>query len=279
MSLRAAPDFNHDREMLEKPPPPTLRRARVHRQDRILTELQAQPMLRASELAQMLDVSHETIRRDLIDLDRRGLLRRTYGGAERPLRFEAPVAERQIMNVEARDRIAAEAAAMIAPKQVVMIGSGSTVWHAARHIASGCQHVTAITNDHHVAAALCDGPTLQIISLGGRLHATERYTWGPQAIEELSRYRANWAIIGASGLDVLGVHDIDDHAAGIYRRMVRQSVRVAIVADSTKFDVPALARIANWSEIDLLITDAAPKGPLAAALAANDVDVVHPQAS
>ena len=71
--------------------PPRLRRA--CRQDRILAELHAQPALRASELSQMLEVSHETIRRDLIDLDRRGLLRRTYGGAQRSLRFEAPVGE------------------------------------------------------------------------------------------------------------------------------------------------------------------------------------------
>ena len=88
------------------------RRPRAVRQDCILTELRAQPSMRASELAQKLDVSHETIRRDIIDLDRRGLLRRTYGGAERPLRFEAPLAERRTMNVDARRRIGAEAAAM-----------------------------------------------------------------------------------------------------------------------------------------------------------------------
>lgn len=67
------------------------KRPRAARQDRIMTELRALPSLRASQLAQMLGVSHETIRRDLIDLDQRGLLRRTYGGAERPLRVEAPI--------------------------------------------------------------------------------------------------------------------------------------------------------------------------------------------
>ncbi|KAA8606156.1 DeoR family transcriptional regulator, partial [Salipiger aestuarii] len=86
------------------------RRPRADRQDRILAELRAQPSLRASQLARMLGVSHETIRRDLIDLDRRGLLRRTYGGAERPLRFEAPIAERRTMHVGARERIGARAA-------------------------------------------------------------------------------------------------------------------------------------------------------------------------
>jgi DeoR/GlpR family transcriptional regulator of sugar metabolism len=250
------------------------RLSRAARQDRILTELRAQPSMRASELAQMLDVSHETIRRDLIDLDRRGLLRRTYGGAERPLRFEAPLAERRSMNVEARAAIGAEAAAQITPGQVVMIGNGSTCWHVARAISASGQQVTAITNDHSVAGALCDNPAAQIITLGGRLHPTERYAWGPQAIEELARYRANWAILGASGIDTLGVHDIDDHAAGICRRMIRQARHVAVLADRSKFDLPALARIAGWPEIDLLITDTPPEGPLAATLAAQGVRIL-----
>ena len=258
--------------------PAPSRRPRAARQDRILCELRARPMLRASQLAQMLAVSHETIRRDLIDLDRRGLLRRTYGGAERPLRFEAPISERRTMHVGARERIGAAAAALVAPGQVVMLGSGSTCWHAARKIAARCRQVTAITNDHAVAEALCDAAGLQIIALGGRLHPGERYVWGPQAIEELTRYRANWAILGASGVDALGAHDIDDHAAGICRRMIRQARRVAILADHSKFDQPALARIAGWADVDLLITDAAPEGTLALTLAASGVDVIHSRA-
>ncbi|APX24378.1 MAG: DeoR/GlpR transcriptional regulator [Rhodobacteraceae bacterium] len=257
--------------------PPRLRRA--CRQDRILAELHAQPALRASELSQMLEVSHETIRRDLIDLDRRGLLRRTYGGAQRSLRFEAPVGERRFMHVDARERIGAEAAALARPGQVVMIGSGSTCWHAARRIATDCRAVTAITNDHAVAEALCGNDTIQIIMLGGRLHPGERYAWGPQAVEELTRYRADWAILGTSGIDGLGAHDIDDHAAGVLRRMIRQSRRVAILADRSKFGQAALARIAGWSEVDTVICDAPPDGPLAATLAGHGVDIRLPCAA
>ncbi|EIE51455.1 DeoR/GlpR family DNA-binding transcription regulator [Salipiger aestuarii] len=255
------------------------RRPRADRQDRILAELRAQPSLRASQLARMLGVSHETIRRDLIDLDRRGLLRRTYGGAERPLRFEAPIAERRTMHVGARERIGARAATLLAPGHVVMLGSGATCWHAARQIAAACPQITAITNDHAVAEALCGGASSQIIALGGRLHPGERYVWGPQAIEELTRYRANWAILGASGIDALGAHDIDDHAAGICRRMIRQARRVAILADHSKFDQPALARIADWADVDLLITDTAPEGPLALTLAASRVGVIQSRAA
>lgn len=254
--------------------PTIARRPRAARQDRILWQLRAQPSLRASELAQRLDVSHETIRRDLIDLDRRGLLRRTYGGAERPLRAEAPVTERRHMHVAARAAIAAEIAAHIAPGDVVMLGSGSTAWHAARAIAASARQLTAITNDHAVAEALCKGPQIQIVTLGGRLHPTERYAWGPQTIEELTRYRANWAILGASGVDGSGAYDIDVHAAGICRRMIGQARRVAILADRSKFDRPALALIATWAGVDILVTDSAPRGALGAGLAAGGARVV-----
>lgn len=266
-------------QILSPSSPPTGRRPRAARQDRILIKLRAQPSLRASELALMLDVSHETIRRDLIDLDRRGLLRRTYGGAERPLRFEAPLAERRSMHVEARSAIGEQAAGLLAPGQVVMLSSGSTCWHAARAIAAQGQQITAITNDHAVAEALCDSMVVQIITLGGRLHPVERYAWGPQAIEELIRYRANWAILGASGIDALGVHDIDDHTAGICRQMIRQAERVAVLADRSKFDQPALACIARWSEVDLLITDTPPEGALAATLSTCGVDVIPSRAA
>lgn len=254
---------------------PAGRRPRAARQDRILVELRAEPSLRTSELALMLGVSHETIRRDLIDLDRRGLLRRTYGGAERPLRFEAPLSERLSMHVEARSAIGEQAAGMLVQGQVVMLSNGSTCWHAAKAIAARGLQITAITNDHAIAEALCNSVAAQIIMLGGRLHPVERYAWGPQAIEELTRYRANWAIIGTSGIDALGVHDIDDHAAGICRRMIRQAERVAILADRSKFDQPALACTARWSEVDLLITDFPPQGALATTLSACGVDVIQ----
>lgn len=76
-------------------------------------------------LSLILGVSHETIRR--------GLLRRTLGGAARPFRHEAPLAERQKMHVAARDRIAALMASRIARNEVVMIGSGATARQHCRH--------------------------------------------------------------------------------------------------------------------------------------------------
>ena len=144
----------------------SLRCSWLLRQGRILAALNETPALRASVLSLILGVSHETIRR--------GLLHRTHGSAARPFRHKAPLAERQKMHVAARDRIAAPMASRIARNEVVMIGSGATAWHTARHIAATCSAITAITNDHTLAAALCENSAIQVICLGGRLHPAER---------------------------------------------------------------------------------------------------------
>lgn len=254
-----------------------LRSSKAGRQDLILKELRLVPALRASELAQRLGVSHETIRRDLMDLDRRGLLNRTYGGAARPFSFEAPVNARRHMHVEDRERIAARMASLIAAKEVVMMGSGATVWHAARAIAAERQDVTVITNDHAVAAAVGANPSHRVICLGGRLQPEEGFVYGTQALEAIAGYQANWAIIGASGIDADGAYDIDDQAASVYQAMVLRSARVALLADRSKFESPALARLATWSQIDLLITDARPRGAIAHGLDEANVSVVVAQ--
>ncbi|WP_420344106.1 hypothetical protein [Paenirhodobacter sp.] len=130
-----------------------------------------------------------------------------------------------------RDRIAALMASRIARNEVVMIGSGATAWHTARHIAATCSAITAITNDHTLAAALCENSAIQMICLGGRPLPAERYVYRPQTLVELGSYRANWASIGASGIDAAGAHDIDDQAAGAHRAMIRQPDQTALLVD------------------------------------------------
>jgi len=95
------------------------------RQARIVAELRTAPTLRVNELAQLLDVSTETVRRDLAELDERGLINRTYGGATRPVSFEPALAEREKMMVAERERIAAAAVTLVEANDILMIGGGA----------------------------------------------------------------------------------------------------------------------------------------------------------
>jgi DeoR/GlpR family transcriptional regulator of sugar metabolism len=106
------------------------------RQARIVVELRTAPTLRVNELAALLDVSTETVRRDLAELDERGLINRTYSGATRPVSFEPALVEREKMMVAERERIAAAAVTLVEANDILMIGGGATATIFARRLAT-----------------------------------------------------------------------------------------------------------------------------------------------
>lgn len=244
--------------------PPRLSKAERH--ERIVTELEAAPALRASELAAALGVSNETIRRDLMELDDRGLINRTYGGASRPFAFEPPVRERHGLMTAERERIAAAVCEDVRENDVVMIGAGATTWHVARRLAAVRRNLTVITHDFMVAVAASHNPTIRVLMLPGRVHPTEGYVYGAQAVAAIAGYQANWAVVGATGISAVGACDADDEAAAVYRAMSLRAATSVVATDHSKFDQPSLAIYAGWSDVDRLVVDQAPPGPLMDAL-------------
>ena len=123
------------------------RLSRSERFERIVAELRASATVRISALADAFGVSTETVRRDIDELSRRGLVDRTYGGAAaRAMAREPAVNERHRLLVEERSRIGATAAALVEPGDVLMIDSGSTTTHFARRLAATGSGLTVLTN-------------------------------------------------------------------------------------------------------------------------------------
>ena len=125
---------------------PKSRPRKSTRQDRITAELRAAPSLRVNELAALLAVSTETVRRDLTEMGEAGLINRTYGGAIRPVAFEPAVAVREGLMIAERERMAEVAAGLVEPNDILMIGGGATTLHLARRLAVVVDHVTVITH-------------------------------------------------------------------------------------------------------------------------------------
>jgi DeoR/GlpR family transcriptional regulator of sugar metabolism len=238
------------------------------RHSRIVAELRALPSLRVNELAALLNVSTETVRRDLAELDERGLINRTYGGAMRPVAFEPALAEREKLMVEERERIAIAALKLVEANDILMIGGGATTLTFARRLAAERDHVTIITHSFSIAMALASNPFHKVLMLPGQYDAREGLIHGPDTIDALQKYRAHRAVLGASGLTAEGPNDANVGPGLIYGAMVRRATRTTILADHSKFERPSLSVYANWSPAMELVTDAAPEGELAAALAA-----------
>jgi DNA-binding transcriptional regulator YhcF (GntR family) len=130
-----------------------MRQSKSERQARIVSELRAAPALRVNDLADRLDVSTETVRRDFTELEERGLINRTYGGAMRPMSLEPALAEREQLMVAERERIASCAVQLVEDNDILMIGGGATTLHFARQAGGGTQP----PHDHHPCLLHCRG--------------------------------------------------------------------------------------------------------------------------
>ncbi|WP_029003087.1 DeoR/GlpR family DNA-binding transcription regulator [Azorhizobium doebereinerae] len=254
--------------MLERP-----KLSKKQRHERIVAELMATSTLRVSELAAELDVSTETIRRDLYELGEKGLINRTYGGAVRPLGTEPSVTERHGMMVAEREAMAAAVVKLLKPNEVVAIGAGATTTHVARRMAAECRDLTVIAHSFSIATVISQNPTLTVLMCPGRYNAREGMMVGAETIEFLQSYNANWAILGATGITPEGLSDAEAAAASVYKAMMLRAAETIAVADHTKFDQQALAIWGRWHDVRRLVTDKAPGGAIGRAMERARVDI------
>lgn len=238
------------------------------RQAQILAELAASPTVRISHLADVFGVSTETVRRDIDELTRKGLVDRTYGGAAmRPIGRQPDVDARERIAVAERARIGRAAAALVAESDVLMVDSGSTTAQFARALAATGRPVTVITNSLGVAAELA-GRAARVVLCPGDLSGRERGVYGPETIAFLSRFHADIAFIGASGLTDEGPTEVESRASWVKRTMLDRARRRVLLLDATKFDEAHLEVVCPLARLTDLVTDQPPTGPLGRALAA-----------
>jgi DeoR/GlpR family transcriptional regulator of sugar metabolism len=244
------------------------RLSKPERQEAILTEVRTSAAIRISDLARRLGVAGETIRRDLAELGESGLITRTYGGATiSPLTAEPVVAERGLLLVEERARIARRCVDLVPDRQVVMIDGGSTTQEVARQLAISRRELTVITNATGIATLTGANPTFRVILCPGVYDLREGSVLGEETVEFVARYNADLAIIGASGMTVDGPCDAHSGAAAVKRAMLRQAEAAVLVADRTKFGRRGIERICPWDQVRHLVTDGDPPPPFESPLA------------
>ncbi|MBL8671329.1 MAG: DeoR/GlpR transcriptional regulator, partial [Alphaproteobacteria bacterium] len=219
-------------------------------------------------------VSTETIRRDLDELEASGRVSRAHGiAAAQPFTSEPTLAERYRLHVAERQRIAIEAARTVQPGDVVMIDAGATTYHVARRLAAQGVDLLVVTNSHGLASALGANPAVAVVACPGRFHLSDAAVYGTATTEFIARYRANVAIIGASGLSRDGVYDASADAAAVKRAMIERAQRIVLVADASKFEQPAFERVCGLDAIDVVVTELEPPAALVEALALARVEI------
>jgi DeoR family glycerol-3-phosphate regulon repressor len=185
-----------------------------------------------------------------------------------------PFEERLVENVDAKRRIARAAARLFEDNDTLMIDTGSTTEALAAELPS--RRLMVITNSVGVARRLHRERTLsRIYLLGGEYRGETGEMLGSVTLDQIGRYRADHAVLTVGAIDAAdGFMDFDVEEAMVARAMIRQAERVTVIADHSKFERVAMAKVCSLNAVARLVTDLPPPAPLAEALRAAGV-VVH----
>ena len=258
------------------PEKPDARLLAATRRTKIAEMLRVKGAVRVVELSAALGVSEVTIRGDLQLMAEQGLLVRDRGGAIAQVTTAAATSlvERSRQNLEAKMRIAKSAAAMVESGQTILLDAGSTVFEMLRWLPSTIR-LTAITNAWHTGVQMMQFAGVRLILIGGSFSRETQSTIGPIAESELSELVIDQAFIGShSMLPDYGIADVSIEIARAKRAMLHAARRVLLLADASKWNQPAMARVAPWSSFQTLITDIAPEPSIAAKLQRDGVEIL-----
>ncbi len=241
----------------------------------ILDRVAVEGEVSVEALALAFDVSPETIRRDLTHLAEAGRLLKFHGGARRMrLQSETSFDERMTEAAAGKALIAARLAGVIAAGDTCFIDTGTTTLACARALA-GVARLTVITNSARIAQVLAQGEGgAEVHMIGGLWSPDNGETVGPEALDQIARFRADHAIIGVAAVDATaGAMDADFNEAAIARAMCAHARSTIVVAHAEKFGRQAAHRIRRLDEVDMIVCDQPPGGEFRAALAAARVEI------
>jgi DeoR/GlpR family transcriptional regulator of sugar metabolism len=225
------------------------------RRTRIVEILNEEGKVTPLDLSQRLDVSVDTIRRDLIHLEKTGQLTKVHGGALPRSPATAPYLIRKEQNSAAKIQVAIQTAKFIQSGQIVFMDSGTTVEETARQLPADLQ-ATIITHSIPVAAALAHHEQIEVIMPGGLLNTGSMILSGSTALEGLSRIHADICILGVCSLDPdAGITCTDVEETAIKRTLIKNARQVIVPVTADKLGTAAPFGIAAVTAIDVIITE------------------------
>lgn len=241
----------------------------------ILTTLRKNGRLIAKSFSHEMGVSEDTIRRDLRELAREGLLQRVHGGALPASSAIVDFASRELLEPSAKNALGGTAARMVQPGQIIFLDGGTTNVQLARHLPNDLQ-ATIVTHSPSIAVELARHPCLNVEIIGGRLFKHSVVTVGAASAEAILRIRFDSFFMGATGLHPdTGVTTGDREEAAIKRLIASQSAETIILATREKVGAASPYRIVPLADIDTVVMEAGVPQDLLSQFASHDVHVVE----
>lgn len=227
------------------------------RQALIMKQINLHNRALSSDLSGLLNVSEDTIRRDLNELADAGKLVKVHGGAlSKSYHFNYSTSSAYAAT--AKQVIAQKAAPLIKSDMFVLIGGGTTVSELIRYIPLDLK-VTFFTVSLMTALQLCDHGKSEVIFLGGAIAKNSQISIGGEVISRLADIKADLCILGTNGISFReGITDSDLEAVQVKKAMMRAAKETAILTISEKLDTVQRVRVCDIDEIHYLVTELSP---------------------
>lgn len=229
------------------------------RQDSILELLRVHSRVEVEDLTGYFGVSSQTIRADLRELHDRGLLSRTHGGAVHVETVSSrEYGDRRKLRRSQKESMGELAATLIPDECSVTLNIGTSTEQVAKAL-SDHKGLTVLSNNINIINMLIGTKSKELVLVGGAVRQSDGAIVGEEAVEFISRYKVDFAVIGASAMDADGaILDFDAREVSVARAILRNSRTRILVCDNSKFDLTAPVRICDVSELDYIVTDQTP---------------------
>lgn len=232
-----------------------------------------------AELAKLNDVSLDTVRRDLEQLEKSRMLRRVRGGAvyhNADITTQG-VGVRSITQKREKREIAELLSGYIMDGQAILLNSGTTCMEVAELLVDRFYRLTVMTNSLPVIRILSRNKNFSIIIPGGVVDTQEEAICGEQCEKDIRKYNLDLAILGVHALSLeKGITDFRIHQESIIRAMLESSKQKIVVADHTKFEKVSYVNICRLSEIDRIITDSGLPDDIRRSYEEQGIEIVMP---
>ncbi|WP_374164976.1 DeoR/GlpR family DNA-binding transcription regulator [Arcticibacter sp. MXS-1] len=231
------------------------------RQSYIIKQINLHNKVLSSDLSVQLNVSEDTIRRDLNELAESGKVLKVYGGALSKS-FHYPFHENDVYARDSKKEIAKKVIKLIQPGMVLLAGGGTSLIELARLMPDNLQ-ITVFTVSPLVALELTERSGIEVILIGGHLSKNSHINTGALTISLLSDIKVDLCILGTNGISIEeGITDSDWEVVQVKKAMIKASQKTAMVSIAEKLNSVQKMKVCNLNAIHYLITDADPQDKL-----------------
>jgi len=246
------------------------------RQVKLLQVVRTRGAVSVEELADKLDVTLQTVRRDVQRLADAGLVARFHGGVSTPPSTIENLghAQRTTLNADGKAAIARLVAEQVPNDCSLMLNIGTTTEAIARALMHH-RGLRVITNNLNVAAILSGNTDCEVVVASGVVRSRDRGIVGENTVDFIRQFKVDIAIIGISGIEADGsLRDFDYREVKVAQTIITHARKVWLAADHSKFNRPAMVEVARLAQVHRLFTDVPPPEPFPALLAEAQVQLV-----